>query len=90
MLACGDTDCFSTVTNISLNFNKQAGLLSSMSPEQLYHNSTQSGLANMSRMSSVEALCPQATEELSVTLNYAGRILVPGRCRPLLEIGWAP
>jgi hypothetical protein len=31
-----------------LNFNNLAGLLSSMSPEQLYRNSVQSGLANMS------------------------------------------
>ncbi|MFM7988647.1 MAG: major capsid protein V20 domain-containing protein, partial [Candidatus Fonsibacter sp.] len=32
----------------SINFNNQAGLLSSMTPEQLYRNSVQSGLANMS------------------------------------------
>ncbi|MFM7989010.1 MAG: major capsid protein V20 domain-containing protein [Candidatus Fonsibacter sp.] len=31
-----------------MNFNNQAGLLSSMTPEQLYKNSVQSGLANMS------------------------------------------
>ena len=48
LLRCDDTDCFATITNISLNFNNQAGLLSSMTPEQLYRNSFQSGLANMS------------------------------------------
>ncbi|MFM7980047.1 MAG: major capsid protein V20 domain-containing protein, partial [Candidatus Fonsibacter sp.] len=31
-----------------MNFNNQAELLSSMTPEQLYRNSVQSGLANMS------------------------------------------
>jgi hypothetical protein len=47
-LSCADTDSFATIGNISLNFNNQAGLLSSMTPEQLYRNSIQSGLANMS------------------------------------------
>ncbi|MFM7981747.1 MAG: major capsid protein V20 domain-containing protein [Candidatus Fonsibacter sp.] len=32
----------------TINFNNQAGLLSSMTREQLYINSVQSGLANMS------------------------------------------
>ncbi|MFM7989801.1 MAG: major capsid protein V20 domain-containing protein [Candidatus Fonsibacter sp.] len=32
-----------------MNLNNQSGLLSSMTPEQLYKNSVQSGLANMSR-----------------------------------------
>jgi hypothetical protein len=43
-----DTDSYATIKKISLNFNNQAGLLSSMSQEQLYRNSVQSGLANMS------------------------------------------
>ncbi|MFM7985257.1 MAG: major capsid protein V20 domain-containing protein, partial [Candidatus Fonsibacter sp.] len=34
--------------NISIDFNNQAGLLSSLTPEQLYRNSVQSGLASMS------------------------------------------
>ncbi|MFM7987861.1 MAG: major capsid protein V20 domain-containing protein, partial [Candidatus Fonsibacter sp.] len=34
--------------NISINFNNQVGLLSSMTPEQLYRSSLQSGQANMS------------------------------------------
>ncbi|MFM7985556.1 MAG: major capsid protein V20 domain-containing protein, partial [Candidatus Fonsibacter sp.] len=37
-----------TIKNISINFNNQARFLSSMTPEQLYRNSVQSGLANMS------------------------------------------
>ena len=48
VLRCDDTDCFPTITNLSLNFNNQAGLLSSMTPEQLYRNFIQSGLASMS------------------------------------------
>ena len=47
-LKCSDTDSYATITNISINFNNQAGLLSSMSQEQLFRNSVQSGLANMS------------------------------------------
>ena len=47
-LSCCDTDSYLTIENIRINFNNQAGLLSSMSPEQLYTNSVLSGLANMS------------------------------------------
>ena len=47
-LTCEDTDSYATIKNISTNFNNQAGLLSSMTPEQLYRNSVQSGLANKS------------------------------------------
>ena len=42
------TDSYATIKNISINFNNQAGLLSSMTPEQLFRCSVQSGLANMS------------------------------------------
>jgi len=47
-LSCAETDSYATINNISLNFNNQAGLLSSMTQEQLFRNSIQSGLANMS------------------------------------------
>ncbi|MFM7983057.1 MAG: major capsid protein V20 domain-containing protein, partial [Candidatus Fonsibacter sp.] len=47
-LTCADTDSYATIKNISINFNKQAGLVSSMTPEQLYNNSVQIGLAKMS------------------------------------------
>jgi len=47
-LSCKDTDSYATITGISINFNNQAGLLSSMTQEQLFRNSIQSGLANMS------------------------------------------
>jgi len=47
-LNCKDTDSYATIKGISINFNNQAGLLSSMSQEQLFRNSIQSGLANMS------------------------------------------
>ena len=47
-LTCTQTDSYATIKNISINFNNQAGLLSSMTQEQLYRNSVQSGLANMS------------------------------------------
>ncbi|MFM7979490.1 MAG: major capsid protein V20 domain-containing protein, partial [Candidatus Fonsibacter sp.] len=36
-----------TIKAISINFNSQAKLLSSMTPDQLFRNSVQSGLANM-------------------------------------------
>ncbi|MFM7984194.1 MAG: major capsid protein V20 domain-containing protein [Candidatus Fonsibacter sp.] len=47
-LTCDDTDNYLTRKNISSNFNNQVGLLSSMTPKQLYRNSVQSGLANIS------------------------------------------
>ena len=47
-LGCKDTDSYATFKGISINFNNQAGLLSSMTQEQLFRNSIQSGLANMS------------------------------------------
>ena len=47
-LRCSETDSYLTIKNISINFNNQAGLLSSMTPEQLYIKSVQSGLENMS------------------------------------------
>ncbi|MFM7984651.1 MAG: major capsid protein V20 domain-containing protein, partial [Candidatus Fonsibacter sp.] len=46
-LYCNQTDSYATIKGISINFNNQAGLLSSMTPEQLFRNSVQSGLANM-------------------------------------------
>ena len=46
-LNCNQTDSYATIKGISINFNNQAGLLSSMTPEQLFRNSVQSGLANM-------------------------------------------
>jgi hypothetical protein len=42
-----DTDSYLTIKQISINWNNQAGLLSSMSPEQLYRNSILSGLGNL-------------------------------------------
>ena len=42
-LTCCDTDSFLTITGIRINFNNQAGLLSSMTPQQLYTNSVLSG-----------------------------------------------
>ncbi|MFM7988151.1 MAG: major capsid protein V20 domain-containing protein, partial [Candidatus Fonsibacter sp.] len=47
-LNCNQTDTYATIKGISINFNNQAGLLSSMTPEQPCRNSVQSGLANMS------------------------------------------
>ncbi|MFM7982540.1 MAG: major capsid protein V20 domain-containing protein, partial [Candidatus Fonsibacter sp.] len=47
-LTRADTDSYATIKHISINFNNQTRLLSSMTPEQLYRNSVQSGLANMS------------------------------------------
>ena len=47
-LKCSEPDCYATIKNISINSNNLAGRLSSMSPEQLFRCSVQSGLANMS------------------------------------------
>ena len=47
-LSCRDTDSYATIEGMSINFNNQAGLLSSMMQEQLFRNSIQSGLANVS------------------------------------------
>ena len=44
---CDNTDNYATFKNISINFNNQASLLSSMTPEQLYINYVQSGLVSM-------------------------------------------
>ena len=46
-LSC-DTDSYLTITGIRINFNNQAGLLSSMSQQQVYTSSVYSGLDNMS------------------------------------------
>ena len=46
-LNCADADSYATITGISINFNNQAGLLSSMTPQQLYRNSVQSGLVGL-------------------------------------------
>ena len=46
-LSC-DTDSYLSITGIRINFNNQAGLLSSMSQQQLYTSSVYSGLNNMS------------------------------------------
>ena len=47
-MTCCDTDSYLTIQNIRINFNNQAGLLSSMTQEQLYSNAVLSGLQNMS------------------------------------------
>ena len=46
-LTCVDADSYATITGISINFNNQAGLLSSMTQQQLYRNSIQSGLVGL-------------------------------------------
>ena len=46
-LTWGDADSYATITGISINFNNQAGLLSSMTPQQLYRNIVQSGLVGL-------------------------------------------
>ena len=46
-LTCNDTDSYATIKGIRINWNNQAGLLSTFTPEQLYRASVQSGLANL-------------------------------------------
>ena len=47
-LTCNDTDSYATIKGIRINWNNQAGLLSTFTPEQLYRASIQSGLSNLS------------------------------------------
>ena len=44
---CTDADFYATISNITITWNNQAGLLASMTPEQLYRNSIQSGLTGL-------------------------------------------
>ena len=44
---CTDADFYATISNITIRWNNQAGLLASMTPEQLYRNSIQSGLTGL-------------------------------------------
>jgi len=46
-LNCCDTDSYLTINNIAINWNNQAGLLSSMTPEMLYRYSILSSLSNI-------------------------------------------
>ena len=41
---CTYADAFLSITNVNINFNNNAGLLSSMTQEQLYKASVASGL----------------------------------------------
>jgi hypothetical protein len=47
-MTTADSDSFLTIENVNINFNNNAGLLSSMTKEQLYKASVASGLKNMS------------------------------------------
>jgi hypothetical protein len=46
-LTCNQTSSFLTITQCQINWNNQSGLLSTMSPEQLYKASVASGLHNL-------------------------------------------
>ena len=68
-LSCFDTDSYLTIKQISINWNNQAGLLSSMSPEQLYRNSILSGLGNLTW----DEFCGTCTTtDDSVFISFAG------------------
>ena len=47
-MTTADSDSFLTIETVNINFNNNAGLLSSMTKEQLYRASVISGLKNMS------------------------------------------
>jgi len=44
---CTDADFYATIKSITITWNNQSGLLASMTPEQLYRNSIQSGLTDL-------------------------------------------
>ena len=46
-MTCCESDSYLTINNTRINFNNQAGLLGSMSQQQLYANSVLSGLTSM-------------------------------------------
>mgnify|MGYP000907415519 FL=1 len=75
-LKCSEPDCYATIKNISINFNNLAGLLSSMSPEQLFRCSVQSGLANMSwdefSGTVVSAGCGAADSTAQIRSSFSG------------------
>jgi hypothetical protein len=70
-LTCNDTDSYATIKGIRINWNNQAGLLSTFTPEQLYRASIQSGLSNLSWDEFCVAQCPLATRKLLDTLASA-------------------
>ena len=70
-LACHETDSYATIKGIRINWNNQAGLLSTFTPEQLYRASIQSGLANLTW----DEFCGQ-----TVSTSMGGR--GDGRARP--------
>ena len=47
MLNCTDPDTYLVIKGLRINFNNQAGILSTYTPEQIYDASVQSGLANL-------------------------------------------
>ena len=87
-LTCCDADNYLTIENIRNNFNNQAGLLSSMTPEQLYANSVLSGLANMSYEEfrgitmSVSGRADQLTQSANPYSGLGAKTLAGGRHNP--------
>ena len=46
-LTCSDVDSYLVIKGLRIDFNNQAGILSTYTPEQLYDASVQTGLANL-------------------------------------------
>ena len=79
-MTCCDSDCYLTINNIRINFNNQAGRLSSMSQQQLYANSVLSGLNNMS-----------FDEFKGTTISVAGRgVGISAPVEPYSGLGASP
>ena len=79
-MTCCDSDSYLTINNIRINFNNQAGLLSSMSQQQLYANSVLSGLNNMS-----------FDEFKGTTISVAGRgVGISAPVEPYSGLGASP
>jgi hypothetical protein len=75
-LNCNDTDSYATIKGIRINWNNQAGLLSTFTPEQLYRASVQSGLANLTWDefcgSTVSVSAQESARYSSVRTPYSG------------------
>jgi hypothetical protein len=68
-LTCSDPDTYLAIKKLRINFNNQAGILSTYTTEQLYDASVQSGLANLTYREFVGTTIGQGSGNL--TLNPA-------------------
>ena len=64
-LTCSDPVAYLVIKSLRINFNNQAGILSTYTQEQLYDASVQSGLANLTYREFVGSTISQGNSELA-------------------------